>query len=312
MKSPVLFVIFKREDTTRQVFQRIREAQPPRLYIAADGPRADRPDEIAKCEATRKLVENVDWPCEVHRLYRDKNLGCGKGVSSAITWFFEHEEEGIIIEDDILPHMDFFRYCDEMLERYRNTPQVKCICGSNAFYEDVKYDYSYYFSHYMFVWGWATWRRTWNEYDFTLKSMTRESFINKIKLFPIKKGSKALAIALFDKMTSDDPIDTWDYQLVFSIWNHGGLNIVPISNLCKNIGFATEEAAHTTEHNEHIENHETKSCYPLIHPIAIKESRRLERITFADFFLPQPGFSERFRVFVGSIKAKIIRIIRHS
>lgn len=312
MRSPVLFVIFKREDTTRQVFQRIREAQPPRLYIAADGPRADRPDEVAKCEATRKLVENVDWPCEVHRLFQDKNLGCGKGVSSAITWFFEHEEEGIIIEDDILPHMDFFRFCDEMLERYRNTPQVKCICGSNAFYQDVKYDYSYFFSHYMFVWGWASWRRTWNEYDFSLNSVKRASIEKKINSFPIRKRNKEMAMSIYDQMTSDHPIDTWDYQFVFSIWNHDGLNIVPISNLCKNIGFATEEAAHTLQHDEKIENHEARSCYPLIHPIAIKESKRLERITFADFYIPKPGFSERLRGYAGRIKGKIIRIIRRS
>lgn len=286
MKSPVLFVIFKRVDTTQKVFSRIREARPPKLYIAADGPRLDRQGEAEQCNATRMVVESIDWPCEVHHLYRDKNLGCGEGVSSAITWFFEHEEEGIIIEDDILPHLDFFKYCDEMLERYRNNDKIKCICGSNAFYEDINYPYSYYFSHYMMVWGWATWRRTWREYDKSLKSIPRDKFLYEVKNLPVKKGSKQKAIELFDEMTSDHPIDTWDYQLFFSILHHGGLNIIPINNLCKNIGFGHIDAIHTKEISTKIECHEVKTCYPIIHPSRIIDSKKLDSITFMEMYTP--------------------------
>ena len=138
MESAVLFIIFKRADTVQKVFERIREAKPPRLYIAADGPRKDRDDEVEKCMAARKAVENVDWPCETHRLYRDKNMGCGKGVSSAITWFFEHEEQGVIIEEDVLPHIDFFKYCDEMLDRYKDEERIQGISGHNVFYKKLK------------------------------------------------------------------------------------------------------------------------------------------------------------------------------
>ena len=140
MISPVLFLIFKRAETTKKVFERIKEAKPPKLYIAADGPRRDRPEEVAKCVETRKIVENIDWPCEVYRLYREENLGCGKGVSSALDWFFDNEEQGIIIEDDILPNIDFFKYCDEMLELYKNDERIQLITGRNAFFEEYKTD----------------------------------------------------------------------------------------------------------------------------------------------------------------------------
>lgn len=286
MKSPVLFVIFKRPDTTQQVFERIREARPPKLYIAADGPRLDKEGESEQCEATRKVVENVDWPCEVHRLFREKNLGCGNGVSGAISWFFEHEEEGIILEDDILPHLDFFRYCDEMLEKYRHITQIKCVCGSNAFYDEVNYLYSYYYSHYMMVWGWATWKRTWLEYDKSLNSIQRNVFVKKVNALPVKKGSKIKAIELFDIMKSDNPIDTWDYQLDFSIWYHNGLTIIPINNLCKNIGFGHVDAVHTTQNSEKIDSHVVNSCYPLMHPVEIADSKELDSITFMEMYTP--------------------------
>ena len=298
MRSAVLFVIFKRPDTTKRVFECIREAKPPRLYIAADGPREDRPEEIEKCKETREVVKNVDWPCEIHQLYRDKNLGCGNGVSSAINWFFEHEEEGIIIEDDILPHPDFFRYCDEMLEKYRDESRIKCVCGSNVFYEDIDYPYSYYFSHFMMVWGWATWKRTWLEYDKSLKTIPRDEFLKEVNALPILKGSKRMAISIYDKMTSDEPIDTWDYQLVFSIWHHNGLNIIPINNLCLNIGIGHADAVHTMGHDDQIEHHSVKTCYPLSHPGKITETKKLEKITFMGMYMPSPNMHERIRTFL--------------
>lgn len=305
MKSPVLFIIFKRVDTTQKVFSRIREARPPKLYIAADGPRPDRQGEAEQCNETRKVVENVDWPCEVQHLYRDKNFGCGEGVSSAITWFFEHEEEGIIIEDDILPHIDFFRYCDELLEKYRDINRIKCICGSNAFYEEINYPYSYYFSHYMMVWGWATWRRTWKEYDKSLKSISSEEAFGEIRRLPVKKGSKLNAQEIYNVMTSDSPIDTWDYQLFFSILHHKGLTIIPINNLCKNIGFGHADAIHTTVVSEKIETHAVKTCYPIIHPKQIVESRKLDSITFMEMYTPVPGLKDNLLKIYYAIRAKL-------
>src|SRR5262249_20722231 len=160
-KIPVLFLIFNRPNTTARVMEAIRTAGPGRLYVAADGPRDGNADEAKRCAEVRRIATQVDWPCEVQTLFRERNLGCRQAVSSAITWFFEQEQEGIILEDDCLPSPSFFPYCAELLARFRNDERIMCITGCN-FQQDMKgYPYSYYFSKYHHVWGWATWRRAW-------------------------------------------------------------------------------------------------------------------------------------------------------
>jgi hypothetical protein len=170
LQTPVLFVIFNRLDTTNIVFKAIRKAQPKKLYIAADGPRPGNVSDEEKCTSIRKLVINVDWDCELKTLFREENLGCGLGPASAYDWFFEHEEEGIILEDDCLPDPSFFIYCQELLEKYRHDTKIMHITGSNfqkGWQNDE--DYSYYFSSYPHEWGWATWRRAWKLYDFKVQ-----------------------------------------------------------------------------------------------------------------------------------------------
>jgi len=169
--TPILFLVFNRPNTTQRVFNVIRQVKPKQLFVAADGPRRDKGADEEKCEATREIVKQIDWDCEVKTLFREENLGCGKAVSSAITWFFENVEEGIILEDDCLPNLDFFGYCEELLDRYRDNREVMFIGGDN-FQKGKKWgDASYYFSAYNHVWGWATWKRTWDIYDFKLDSI---------------------------------------------------------------------------------------------------------------------------------------------
>ncbi len=165
MRSPVLFLVFNRPDSTRKVFDAIRSARPPKLYITADGPRPDRPAEAKLCSEVRAIASAVDWPCEVKTLFRESNLGCKAGVSSGITWFFSHEDEGIILEDDVLPVPTFFNFCDEMLERYRDDARVSMISGCNLISNHFSPKQSYFFSRYNLIWGWATWRRAWQHYD---------------------------------------------------------------------------------------------------------------------------------------------------
>ncbi len=265
MKSSVLFIIFKREDTTRRVFERIREAQPPRLYIAADGPREDRPNEVEKCMKTRKIVESIDWPCEVHRLFRNENLGCGKGVSSAITWFFEHEEQGIIIEDDILPHIDFFRYCDEMLEKYKDTEKVQLITGRNAFYKGYPADYTYYFSNLFHIWGWASWRRVWNTYQYDTNQLGRDLFRHLISKRDLPTKTKQYWYNVFDKMCREDHVDTWDYQFYFNQIIYGRYSIIPYINQVVNIGFDSDDAAHTKDVDTKNAEFQSQSALPIRH-----------------------------------------------
>lgn len=307
MKSPVLFILFKREDTTRRVFERIREAQPPRLYIAADGPRKDRPDEVEKCMETRKVVEKIDWPCEVKRLYRDENLGCGKGVSSAITWFFEHEEQGIIIEDDILPHLDFFLYCDEMLDLYKYDTKIQLITGRNSFFKGFMSPSTYYMSNLFHIWGWASWRRVWNTYEFDSKKMSYEHFFCELSKRELPIKTVLYWKDIFVSMQSN-PIDTWDYQLYFNQILYGRYSIVPFINMTENLGFNSIEATHTKSFNYSQANHKAHSPFPIIHPTKLAEN-----IDADVMFAKNSGFFKAS--FLDRVKGKVLRaldIIRYN
>ena len=169
MKTPVAFIIFNRPDTTKRVFEAIRQAKPPKLFVIADGSRSDRLGEAEKCAATRAIIDGVDWECEILTNYSDVNLGCKIRVSSGLDWVFSEVEEAIILEDDCLPHPSFFAFCEELLEKYRNDSRIMQICGSNVLKDQVNIDDSYYFSKYGPIWGWASWRRAWQEYDVDMK-----------------------------------------------------------------------------------------------------------------------------------------------
>jgi hypothetical protein len=270
--TPILFLIFNRPDPAKQVFEEIRKIKPLRLFIACDGPRNNNLAESKKVNELRHyLLSNVDWPCDVKTLFRNENLGCGKAVSSAITWFFEQVDEGIILEDDCLPHSDFFPYCTELLNKYRNIENVKFIGGSN--FQDGKKigNSSYYFSAYSHVWGWASWRRVWKEYDFTLNHISWENLHSSLVRYGFVKDEMNRWKHVYEKMKLN-LIDTWDYQLLFSIWNTLGVCIIPNENLVSNIGFG-QDSTHTNETITSLSNIQTKAIYPITHPDDILISR---------------------------------------
>ena len=160
LKTPVLFLVFNRLETTKQVFEAIRQAKPTKLYIGADGARLHKVDEVEKTKSVREyILGNIDWQCEVFTLFRDQNLGCKHAVSEAINWFFENEEMGIILEDDVLPDMSFFRYCEELFIKYKDFPEIKMISGNSYFPAEIKNTNSYYFCHYSNILGWASWKQ---------------------------------------------------------------------------------------------------------------------------------------------------------
>lgn len=274
MKTAVLFLVFNRPDTTVRVFETIRQACPPRLYLAADGPRKNRTDENEKCEETRSIIKQVDWNCEVKTLFRNENLGCGKAVSEAITWFFDQEEEGIILEDDVLPHPDFFPYCEELLEKYRNDYRIQLITGRNAFFSPIITSESYYFSGLFHIWGWATWKRVWVDYKFDLSFFPIDEFYSKASYYGFKPNIIRYWERIFELMKCHS-IDTWDYQLLFSQWYHQRYSIIPMSNLTQNIGFG-EGATHTFIGDEKNERHEASSIMPLIHPLSVTLNTELD------------------------------------
>ncbi|KOP39509.1 MULTISPECIES: hypothetical protein [unclassified Flavobacterium] len=274
-ETPILFLIFNRPDTTKVVFDEIKKQKPKYLFIAADGARSNVIQDAKKCKITRDLVlEGIDWDCEVKTLFRDENLGCGLAVSQAITWFFDNVEQGIILEDDCLPHPSFFNYCHELLEKYKENQNIFAINGSNLLQGKKVGDASYFFSDYVFVWGWASWRRAWQHYDFDFKHLENFKVNNLIKRIDDRTVFKKYWIPIFEKVLNKE-IDTWDYQWSFSIWNNQGIVIAPNTNLISNMGFGVN-ATHTTGQSP-FENLSTQDIGKIIHPKNIKVDKTADR-----------------------------------
>jgi hypothetical protein len=263
VRSPILLLNFNRPELTARVFEKIRSVQPPRLYLAVDGPRKGNSSDTQKCKDVKLVLENIDWDCEVKTLFRDENLGCKKGVSSAIDWFFENENEGIILEDDCLPAESFFYFCDEMLDRYREDERISLITGTNLQNGIIRGEGSYYFSQYSNIWGWASWKRTWANYDSGLTNYTADDVTSQLKnvfndAFLLDEWLK-----IFNHLKAGE-IDTWDYQLNFITFFQNGLCVTPNVNLISNIGFG-DDATHVND-NDHNSELPIGELWDIAHP----------------------------------------------
>ncbi|WP_165304972.1 hypothetical protein [Pedobacter sp. SYP-B3415] len=257
----VLLIAFNRPEETEAVFEVIRQAAPPKLYFAVDGPRNN--DDIDKCDRVKSLVSRVDWSCLVQTRFNTTNMGCRDGVSSAISWFFTAEEEGIILEDDCLPHPSFFPYCAELLAKYRNDERIGHIGGANLQLGNVRGNASYYFSRLTHVWGWAGWRRVWQGYNAdmpTLAGFTANILANSPSHEPFAaKWMENL------QQTRNGNINTWDYQYAYLNLINNRLSVIPNRNLITNIGFGPG-ATHTTGHHP-FGNIPGEDIGDLVHPI---------------------------------------------
>jgi len=268
-KSAVLLIIFNRPEMAQRVFETIRKYQPSSLYIAADGLRPSVPQDAIDCKATRNVVEKVDWPCTVKTLFREHNAGFRIAVSEAVSWFFSNEEEGIILEDDCLPGESFFNFCHLLLAKYRDDHRIMHIGGCNLQFGRQRGDASYYFSSIPSIWGWAGWKRVWDKYDrdmHLLPEFEKQDLMRFI--FPDAATSQWASNAA--RAVYENKIQTWDYQLSFSIIINNGLCIVPNRNLVSNIGFG-ESGSRTKDASD-------------IHANIPVE--RLDEITHPQFFIP--------------------------
>lgn len=279
-RTPILLLLYNRPETTEQVFAAIREVRPARLFVAADGPSTKRPDDLERCLKTRGVVARVDWDCEVRTLFREENLGCRKAISSAIHWFFEQAEAGIILEDDCLPSSSFFRYCDELLDMYRDCDEVMAVSGDN--FQDgrcVTSD-SYYFSRYPHCWGWATWRRAWSKYDTDLKGWAEyQQSPSFDEIGATNPSFRGYWTRIFEKVKAGE-IDSWAYVWTLSCWLNGGLTAIPRRNLVKNIGFGPD-ATHTKGASTRLSVMRAEEIeFPLKHPTQI--SRHASADSYAD------------------------------
>lgn len=286
---PILFLIFKREQSSLCVLNEIRKLEPKYLYIAADGPRENNNDDITNCEKTRKAVLNaIDWDCEVKTLFRDKNRGCGHGPAEAITWFFDQVEYGIILEDDIIPSQTFFPFCEELLIKYKDNEEVMSIAGTNFVSQTYKSLDSYNFTNYAGGWGWASWKRAWKYYDYNISSWEKPRVKKKISKKFSAEGY-AFWQEAFDLVCNKNIDHIWDYQWAFCKMANDGLGIIPSKNLTTNIGFG-EDATHTFDASEDIlaANINEELHFPLIHPHEIKINYDFDKFISEKFFSRTP------------------------
>ncbi len=244
--EPVLVMAFNRPDLLEIVFARLREVRPSRVFLAVDGPRIDRPGERALVEASRDLASMLDWGCEVRTLFQDTNLGCGRGVSTALSWFFEQVDRGIVLEDDVLPDATFFEFCGSLLDRYQTDSRVFAVSGCNVVPRSklARPQDPYRFSQIPVVWGWATWRRSWAQHRLDVSGWRRRLPISRL----IKRVGYSPTSALFwgseFELTARGNVDTWDWQLTQAAMISGQLTATSNVNLVENLGFGAG-ATHT-------------------------------------------------------------------
>jgi|ERR1017187_3679403 hypothetical protein len=279
MKTPVLLIAFNRPDITSQAVGAIALARPGKLYVAADGPRPGNDGDVANCAETRRVATQVTWPCNVKTLFQESNLGCKKGVATAISWFFENEEEGIIIEDDILPDPTFFPFCEELLERYRTDSRVSLISGSNFVSDKIRTRCSYHFSIYGYIWGWASWRRAWTDFDMAIREWPSWRETDALRRVASQgRPFQHFWRAAFDTAYRGE-VDTWDYQWLFANWRLGRLAVLPCVNLTRNIGFRAD-ATHTgAKEPAYVRlSSALPMAFPLTHPPQVEPTPLLDSL----------------------------------
>lgn len=292
IRTPVLLIVFNRPEKTRSSLEAIAKAEPETLLVAADGPRNE--NESGLCAQTREIVDSMDWDCTVLKNYADRNMGCGVRIYTAIDWAFSMYDELIILEDDCIPGIDFFRFCSELLDNYRDKDKVMHISGNNFQGGQSRTRYSYYFSKYTHAWGWATWKRAWQHFEWDMRSWPAFRDQGKIRQMCSNKTERDYWTRIFDQML-EGADDVWDYKWNFSVWKQAGLVIVPDVNLVSNIGFG-EGATHTKQENA-FSNLPIQSLDTIVHP------ENIERNIEADEFTYDHNF--------GGLEAKRNRFLKH-
>lgn len=290
LNVPVLICAFSRHGTTKQVFDAVRKARPTRLYFACDGGR--NPEEWEKCRKVRSLVDTVDWPCEVHTLFHERNMGSKYGMAANFDWFFAAEPEGIILEDDVIPAQSFFRFAAELLERYRDEERIWAIIGNNLMTGGrVEGANSYWFNGHGYgaYWGWAGWRRSWSKVDLELKEWPEVRDKDLFKDYFLSKGERAEAYNLFQAVWDNTLSAAWDYQFEFAKIKAGAVNIIPNVNLCRNVGFGGEGTHTVNVNDKRNQEHLHEAEFPLVHPERIAIDPKKDLMYF-NTYLRTPWF----------------------
>jgi hypothetical protein len=290
LTTPTAIFVFNRPDKTREVLQAIAEVEPTEVLVVADGPRDDHPDDERACRETRRVVEErVDWDCDLRRNYSDENLGLRKRFATGLEWIFEEVPESIILEDDCVPDPSFFRFCQVMLEEFRDDERVMDVTGRNQLgrWKDGRQDY--HFSNYGGVWGWATWRRAWEWYDPSMSLWEDEAIRERIRDVIANDDQYQYLEYIYEQVYRGE-IETWDYQWGFARHINSGLSVVPSRNLVSNIGF-DESATNTTGSNAGLSG---SPRYSMEFPLEMNDFVAIDRAYDREFHQLRP-VSHRFR-----------------
>ncbi|MBF0364994.1 MAG: glycosyltransferase family 2 protein [Oligoflexia bacterium] len=304
VQSPVAFFIYNRPNLTQKIFNEVAKAQPKRLFVIADGPKHSDYDRKL-CEETRAVTENITWECEVTRFYSSTNLGCRSRISSGLNQLFDTVEEAIILEDDIFPHESFFRFCDEMLTRYKDNPQIMMVAGCNVF-QTTHPHYSYFFSRYPSIWGWATWKRAWKRYDVNICEWPRRKKSKALHSY----FTNAIEVKIFSSLWNDiyyEKFDTWDYQWDYCRFFSKGIGIIPSENLITNLGFGAH-ATHTKDRNNFLASLPLSALnFPLFHPQRVEIYKDYDEIYFRRLLYRPP-----WRIQLSKIKKKVKNVYKQA
>ena len=308
-KTPIAFLIFRRPDLTSQVFESIREVKPKKLLVIADGPRNE--SEAVLCHQTRAVIETVDWDCEVLKNYSEENLGCRKRISSGLDWVFAQVDEAIVLEDDCLPHPSFFKFCEQLLEYYREDQRVWCISGNNFQDGQWRGDGSYYFSNYNHCWGWASWRRAWQNYDHNLTNWQKIRDNNYLRSILDSDLEIKYWQNIFEDLYVTGKPNSWAYPWTFTCWQNSGLTILPNVNLVSNIGFRAD-GTHTLV-DSGLADLPSKDIGNICHPSFLVRDRFADEYTFDNHFDGKSmreanTFPGKLRSHLSATKRRIIRL----
>ena len=312
LNTPILLITFNRPDHVRQVLTEIRKQQPAQLFVCQDGAREGNKLDEERVQQVRDVInELVDWPCELHTLYQDKNLGCGPGPAAGISWFFEHVEMGIILEDDAVPHPDFFEYASTLLEKYKDDESVRAI-GSMKLYDEKFGDGSYYFSMMnRTLCAWASWRRAWKYFDYEMKQYSIKDLRKAMKRY----GATLREIEYWQDRLEEIHVDclggsSWDQQFWMTIWLTGGKGICPNSNLSTNIGF-DEFGTHTTDINNVGSCRPLEGILPLVYPTDTSIQRKADLLFHKTYYNPWQYGREGLKRLPNRINKRIKKLIGH-
>lgn len=305
--TPVLLLIFNRPDKVQKLVEALEKVRPKKIYVSADGPRSHIDSDVINCEKARSIATNLPWECEIHTNFSNNNLGCMYGPVRGVSWFFENEEMGIILEDDCIPTLSFFNYVTGLLEKYKNDEKIMHINGTSFLTQEQtkQINSTYYFSAITFVWGWASWRRAWKQFDIEMKEINKTKILLlQNKIFLESKHAK-FWINLFNHVKNRSELGIWDAQWAYTVMSKNGITITPTQNLIENIGFG-DDATHTIEKFPHARK-SIDSITDIKHPTEIYINKELDRVVMDKVFYL--SLWKKITIFARSISNKMLSLI---